>query len=208
MFSKCKENIHPKCVGFLLLFFDILQLLNGNNNNKFNFSNAFLKISVCRFTQLIQLYCNWWMSWSCRVMQLGGRLSFNNSVFLRLDQIWRICYWNCLNILVLSFFIWQVVYLSQERTGRKEEEGCAAAPPFLRDWNSWVCTAQCVLVGEFLSEGTSTNDLLPSASHKICSQVCFFGATWMWCVLNSFENHSPIYLEKQNSWVHLPLFMK
>lgn len=44
----------------------------------------------------------------------------------------------------------QMVYFSKERTGRKKEEECAVASPFLCDCNSWVCTAHCVLLGELL----------------------------------------------------------
>lgn len=67
----------------------------------------------------------------------------------------------------------QMVYLSKERTGRKKEKECAAASPFLCDCNSWVCTAHCVLLGEFVSGGASTSDLLPLACHRACSQLCF-----------------------------------
>lgn len=76
----------------------------------------------------------------------------------------------------------QRVYFSNGRTGRKKEEECAAVPPFLCDWNSWVCTSQCVFPGDLVSGGTSTNDLPPLACHRACSQLCFLWETWMWAV--------------------------
>lgn len=55
-FSKCKENLHPKCVVGLFLFVflkTILQHLNADNNKKLTeFHKCFAK-SVYRFTQLM-----------------------------------------------------------------------------------------------------------------------------------------------------------
>lgn len=96
---------------------------------------------MCRFTQLIIVgsvfdecidlaeQCRW---------EVG--CPFAISMFLGIGQMEGFATGSTVTFWRSASSSEQMVYLAKERTGRKKEEECAAAPPFLCDWNSWVCT--------------------------------------------------------------------
>lgn len=80
---------------------------------------------------------------------------FATGMFLRVGQMQGFATGSAVTFWCSASSSEQMVYFSKGRTGRKKEEECAAAPPFLCDWNSWVCESQCVFPGEFVAPSSA-----------------------------------------------------